>query len=330
MKKNQRGSHDDLSFGRDVIKKEILALKGLADSLDESFQQAVDLIFQCSGRVIVTGIGKAGIVGQKISATLASTGCPSYSIHPVEAIHGDLGRMVEGDVVLALSNSGETEVVDLLPAVKRMGVKIIAVTGNAESTLAAHADIVLAIGNIEEPCPLGLAPSASTTAMLAMGDALALAVARKRKFDKERYALYHPGGDLGRRLLKVEEVMRGLDQCAVVKVSVTVVEALSKVDSVPGRAGAVVVTGKDGRLLGIFTDGDLRRRVREDTSFLSKSIRSVMTADPKCVRVGSLAQEAAKILKDYRIDELPVVDEKHRLRGILDVQDLLAVRLIAP
>jgi arabinose-5-phosphate isomerase len=325
-----REALDDVAFGREVIEKEVGALKGLMENVGPSFQQAVDMLLNCKGRVIVTGIGKAGIVGQKISATLASTGTPSYSIHPVEAVHGDLGRIVEGDVVMALSNSGETEVVELLPAVKRMGVKIIAVTGNAESTLAAHADVILSLGSIEEPCPLGLAPSASTTAMLALGDALALTVARKRNFDKERYALYHPGGDLGRKLLRVEEVMRGLDQCAVVEADVSVVEALARVDSVPGRAGAVVVTERNGRLLGIFTDGDLRRRVREDTAFLSKPIRSVMTADPKCVRVGSLAQEAARILKDHRIDELPVVDAEHRLCGILDVQDLLAVRLIAP
>jgi arabinose-5-phosphate isomerase len=325
-----RDALDDVAFAREVIAGEVRAIEGLAERIGASFRAAVDMLYQCPGRVIVTGIGKAGIVGQKISATLASTGTPSYSIHPVEAVHGDLGRVVEGDVVLALSNSGETEVVELLPAVKRMGVKIIAVTGNSQSTLAAHADIVLELGMIEEPCPLGLAPSASTTAMLALGDALALTVARRRNFDKERYALYHPGGELGRKLLKVEEVMRGLDQCASVQGDATVVEALAKVDSVPGRAGAVVVTGPDGRLLGIFTDGDLRRRVREDTGFLNKPIRSVMTANPKCVRVGSLAQEAAKILKDHRIDELPVVDAEHRLCGMLDVQDLLAVRLIAP
>jgi len=186
----------------------------------------VELLFGCTGRVVVTGIGKAGLIGQKVSATLASTGTPSYSLHPVDAIHGDLGRIVEGDVVLALSNSGETEVVQVLKAVKRMGAKVIAVTGNPQSTLARQADVVLDIGQIEEACPLGLAPSASTTAMLALGDALALAVANRRKFDKERFALYHPGGEIGRRLMKVEEVMRGLDRCAVVSGDMTVSAAL--------------------------------------------------------------------------------------------------------
>lgn len=320
----------DLKFAREVIASEVKALTGLLEHVGDSFQKAVDILFECSGRVIVTGIGKAGIIGQKISGTLASTGTPSYSIHPVEAIHGDLGRIVEGDVVLALSNSGETEVVELLPAVKRMGVKVIAITGKLDSTLAAHADIVLPLGKISEPCPLGLAPSASTTAMLALGDALALTVARKRNFDKEQYALYHPGGDLGRRLLKVEEVMRGLDQCATVNEGVTVVEALAKIDSVKGRAGAVIVIGRGGVLRGIFTDGDLRRHVRGDVSFLRKPIRAVMIAKPKRVRLGSLAQEAANILKTYRIDELPVVDDKNRLCGIVDIQDLLTVRVIAP
>ncbi len=172
---------DDLAFGRAVIESEMRALQGLAKRLDGAFQRAVDMLFGCTGRVVVTGIGKAGLIGQKISATLASTGTPSYSLHPVDAIHGDLGRIVEGDVVLALSNSGETEVVQVLKAVKRMGARVIAVTGNPQSTLAKQADVVLDIGTIEEPCPLGLAPSASTTAMLALGDALALAVANRQE-----------------------------------------------------------------------------------------------------------------------------------------------------
>jgi len=319
---------DDLAFARMVIGSEVRALQGVAKRLDEAFQRAVGMLFGCTGRVVVTGIGKAGLIGQKISATLASTGTPSYSLHPVDAIHGDLGRIVEGDVVLALSNSGETEVVQVLKAVKRMGARVIAVTGNPRSTLAKQADVVLDIGTIEEPCPLGLAPSASTTAMLALGDALALAVANRRKFDKEQYALYHPGGELGRKLMKVEEVMRGLDHCAVVRGSATVKEALARVDRVPGRAGAACVTDRAGRLIGIFTDGDLRRRVREDTAFLQGPISAVMTRNPKHIRLGSLAHEAAAILKKHRIDELPVADEHGKLCGIVDVQDLLEVGLM--
>jgi len=319
---------DDLEFARDVIQSEMRALQGVADRLGGSFQRAVDVIFACTGRVIVTGIGKAGLIGQKISATLASTGTPSYSIHPVEAVHGDLGRIVEGDVVLALSNSGETEVVELLPTVKRMGATIIAVTGDPASRLAKHADVVLDIGRIEEPCPLRLAPSASTTAMLALGDALALTVARRRKFDKEQYALYHPGGEIGRNLLRVEEVMRRLDQCAYVRAGATVIEALERIDRTPGRAGAVCVTDDAGRLVGIFTDGDLRRRVRQDTTFLKGSMSAVMTRNPKSIKSGGLAHEAANILKKHKIDELPVVDDDGKLCGVVDIQDLLAVGLL--
>lgn len=321
---------DDLTFARKVIDAEICALQSVRDRLGKPFADAVEALLGCKGRVVVTGIGKAGIIGQKVSATLASTGTPSHSLHAVDAVHGDLGRIVEEDIVLMLSNSGETEVVELLPAVKRIGARIIAITGKADSTLAKHADIILDIGVIAEACPLGLAPSASTTAMLALGDALALTVAHRRKFNKEDYALYHPGGDLGRRLLKVDEVMRGLDQCAHIGGDATVIQALERIDATPGRAGAVCVTDAAGILTGIFTDGDLRRRVRQDPAFLKGPISAVVTRNPKRIRLGSLAQEAAKILKAGRIDELPVVDAEGRLCGIVDVQDLLAVRLIAP
>lgn len=320
----------DLTFAREAVEAEIRALHGVIDRLGPAFGRAVDLLLNCTGRVVVTGIGKAGIIGQKVSATLASTGTPSHWVHPVEAIHGDLGRLAEGDVVLALSNSGETEVVELLPAVKRMGAAVIALTGNAQSSLARHADIVLDIGPVEEACPLGLAPSASTTAMLALGDALALAVARRRRFDKEQYALFHPGGDLGRKLMKVEEVMRGPELCPRIVGDATVADALARIDDIPGRAGAICITDPEGRLLGIFTDGDLRRRVRQDPAFLKGPLSAVMTRNPKRIRVGRLAQEAAQVLKRHRIDELPVVDDQDRLCGIVDIQDLLAVRVIAP
>ncbi len=326
---------DDAGFARQVLESEIQALQGLLPRLDEGFPEAVDMLLACRGRVIVTGIGKAGLIGQKISATLASTGTPSYWLHPVEAVHGDLGRIVKDDVVLALSNSGETEVIELLPAVKRIGARIIAVTGGSESTLAQHADVVLTIGPIQEACPLGLAPSASTTAMLALGDALALTVARRRDFDKEQYALYHPGGELGRKLLKVDEVMRGLDQCPRVSPETPVTDALNLITTLvaqtSGRApGAACVVDVEGRLVGIFTDGDLRRHLRQETKFLKGPISAVMTRNPKFVRLGSLAHEAAKILQDHKIDDLPVVDADGKLCGIVDVQDLLAVRLIAP
>jgi len=318
---------DDLVFARQVLSTEVAAICGLSKRLDDSFGEAVELLLACRGRVVVTGIGKAGIIGQKISATLASTGTPSHSLHPVEAVHGDLGRIVRDDVVLALSNSGETEVTALLPAVKRIGARIIAVTGNASSTLARHADVVLDIGPIEEACPLGLAPSASTTAMLALGDALALTVARRRHLKEEDYALFHPGGELGRRLMKVEEVMRSPDDYACVTPDVTVRAALARS---PKRAGAVCVLDDAGRLVGIFTDGDLRRRLVEGAELLDAAIAGVMTRSPKRIRLGRLAQEAAKIMEDAQIDELPVVDESDVLRGVIDIQDLLLHRLLSP
>ena len=326
------GESADIAFAREVVDAEISALNGLRSRLGESFHKAVGLLLSCRGRVVVTGIGKAGIIGQKISATLASTGTPSYSLHPVDAIHGDLGRIAPEDVVIALSNSGETEVVELLPSLKRIEARVIAVTGNAASTLAKHADVVLDMGPIEEACPLGLAPSASTTAMLVVGDALALAVARRRGFNKEQYALYHPGGELGRTLLKVDKVMRGLDQCPRVGPDTSLTDAFAQITNTPGRAGAVCVVDEDGRLVGIYTDGDLRRHHVQgrDMSLLKGPISSLMTRNPKSVRLGSLAQEAARILEEYKIDELPVVDADSRLCGIVDIQDLLKVRVIAP
>ena len=328
------GESGDLSFAREVVEAEIAALQGLLSRLGEGFERAVELVLNCRGRVVVTGIGKAGIIGQKISATLASTGTPSYSLHPVDAVHGDLGRVVEDDVVIALSNSGETEVVDLLPSIKRLDAGIIAVTGSPESRLAQHADAVLDIGPIKEACPLGLAPSASTTAMLAIGDALALVVAQRRNFNKEQYAFYHPGGELGRKLLKVDiPVMRGLEQCPCVTPDTSVTDALACITETPGRApGAACVVDETGRLIGIFTDGDLRRYHVQgrDPELLNGPISELMIKDPKSIRLGSLATEAARILAKYKIDDLPVVDADGKLVGILDIQDLLEVRVIAP
>ncbi len=332
-----RNNGGDLDFAREVIQSELDALKGLIECLDAQFCEATDALLNCAGRVVVTGIGKAGIIGQKISATLASTGTPSHFLHAVEAIHGDLGRIAADDIVLALSNSGETEVADLVAPAKRIGARIIALTGNPQSTLARHADIVLAIGDIREPGHLGLAPSASTTAMLALGDALALTVAHRRHFDKEQYALYHPGGELGRKLLKVEEVMRGLAECPRVSPDTSVIDALGKVSSLietcPGRAcGAACVVDDEGQLIGIYTDGDLRRFHTEGRDFrlLQGPISELMIRNPKRTRLGSLACEAAEVLQRYKIDDLPVVDAEDKLMGIIDIQDLLAVRVIAP
>ncbi len=327
MKSGHKALSKDIQYGKEVIALEAKALERLVDRVDEGFQRAVDFILQCRGRVVVTGIGKAGIVGQKISATLASTGTPSYWLHPSEARHGDLGRVVKEDVLLALSNSGETEVAALLPFVKKIGAKVIAITGNSESTLARYSDVVLDIGRIEEPCPLGLAPSASSTAMLALGDALALTVLKRRNFGKEEYAFYHPGGELGRKLLPVETVMRSGQANPVVKENCKVTEALKVMTHTQGRPGAVNVVNGRGKLTGFFTDGDLRRRLEQGQGFLRRTIKEVMTRNPKVIRKGSLAAEAYNILKVNKIDQLPVVDEKGVPIGILDVQDLLEVGL---
>lgn len=315
----------DIQYAKKVINLEAQAVSNLVKRLDDNFQKAVDMLCNCKGRIVVTGIGKAGIIGQKVSATLASTGTPSYWLHPSEARHGDLGRVVKDDVVLALSNSGETEVVLLLPYVKKIGARVIAITGNGQSTLGLHSDVVLDIGKIEEPCPLGLAPSASSTAMLALGDALALTVLKKKNLGKEDYAFYHPGGELGRKLLTVEMVMRTGEANPVTKEDSPVLEALKIMTYTRGKPGAVSVVDSKGRLAGFFTDGDLRRLLQERQDFLSRPIREVMTRAPKTVKKGSLATEAYRVLRENKIDQLPVTDDQGVPIGIVDVQDLLDV-----
>ena len=326
---------EDLEYGREVIRAEAETLLGLADRLGPAFAQAVEMVLECRGRVVTTGMGKAGIVGEKVSATLASTGTPSLPLHPAEAFHGDLGRIVEDDVVLAISNSGETEeIVRLVPEVKKIGARIIAVTANRDSPLARYADVVLELGRIDEACPLGLAPSCSTTAMLALGDALALAVLKRRNFSKEDFARYHPAGDLGRQLLTVEEVMRTGERFPVVREGTTVGEALRAIARSTERsgsvAGSVAVVDGEGRLVGIFTDGDLRRHLQgQGPGLLKRPIEEVMTPGPRLfIRGGRLAAEALRIMAEHQIDDLPVVDEDFHPLGNIDIQDLLQVGLV--
>lgn len=316
---------EDIKFAKEVLELEALAVRNLAEAIDDSFQAAVDLIFGCRGRVVVTGIGKAGIVGQKISATLASTGTPSYWLHSAEAIHGDLGRVVKEDVVLALSNSGQTEVVLLLPHVKKIGAKVVSITGDKKSTLALHSDVVLDIGRIEEPCHLGLAPSASSTAMLALGDALALTVFKKRDLNKEDFAAYHPGGDLGKKLITVDMVMRSGDGNPVIPQSSPVAEALKVMTDTRGHPGAVSIVDSDERLCGFFTDGDLRRNLQKGQDFLNGPIKEVMTEEPRTVKTGTLAANVYQLLRENKIDQIPVVDDRGVPVGIVDVQDLLDI-----
>jgi arabinose-5-phosphate isomerase len=302
----------------------------MKEALGDEFSEAVELIMNCSGRVIVSGVGKAGLVGQKISATMASTGTPSYWMHAVEARHGDLGRVVPEDVVLALSNSGETEVVQLLSPLKKLDVPVISITGGHGSTLASYSDIVLSIGDVDEACPLGLAPSCSTTAMLVMGDALALAIFRMRDWTREDYAFYHPGGELGRKLINVSEVMRRGDRNPVIDQDATLRDALG-VMSGEDSPGAVSLVDGDGRLTGFFTDGDFRRLMRDSRDVdLERPVSAVMTADPLTITTDTLASEAYNLLKEHKIDQLPVVDDEGRPVGIMDVQDWLEIEQGAP
>jgi len=313
---------------KQVLKIESDAIKELISRLNDEFTKAVDAICKCKGRIVVTGMGKPGIIAQKFSATLSSTGTPSLSLHPADAIHGDLGRVTEQDIVIALSNSGETEeITRLLPIIKKIGSLMIVITGNVNSTIARHSDMVLYAGVREEACPLGLVPTASTTAMLAMCDALAVAVLDRKGFKKEQFALYHPGGNLGKRLLlKVEDIMRKDKANPIVSEDKTVKEVLVAITS--ARAGAAIVIGKDGKISGIFTDGDLRRHIEKEIDLLNKKVKEVMTKTPITIHKEKLAEEALRILQKNKIDEIPVVDEKGFPAGIIDVQDLLKAGLV--
>lgn len=320
-------SQAHIDFAKSVLRHEREAIANLEQNLNaEAFQQAVDIILERvirgHGRVVVTGMGKARLIGQKISATMASTGTPSFDLHAGEALHGDLGRIFDCDVVIALSNSGKTrEVVNLIDPVKTMNCPLIAITGNEDSPLAKHADLVLCIGRVAEACPLGLAPSTSTTTMLALGDALALTVQKARDFKKEDYAKFHPAGELGRKLMKVREMMRTGEQAPKIENSAKVKQAV--VMTAQSRAGAVTVVDERGALVGVFTNGDLRRHLALDGDILDKVIGEVMTPDPKKIGPERLASEAFQILKRYEIDELPVVDDNNCPVGLIDVQDFL-------
>jgi len=328
------GPNGDLQTAGKTLRAEGQAIAALADRLDDRFVQAVDLLLACRGQVVLTGIGKAGIVAQKISATLASTGTPSIFLHPVEALHGDLGRLGPGDVVVALSHSGATdELVRLLDHVKRRGAALVAITGTADSPLARHADVAVCYGPVEEACPLGLAPTVSTSCMLAVGDALALAVMRRREFTPEEFAAFHPAGDLGRRLLKVEDAIffRPGEGLNVVSDAGTLGEALAAAEKQIGRrSGAMLLVDSAGRLSGILTDADLRRLLVRagGTDVLARPVRELMTRDPIRIRTGELASEALAIIHRHRIDELPVVDAEDRPAGVIDVQDLLGLETL--
>jgi arabinose-5-phosphate isomerase len=319
---------DILASVQSVLKSEadaLAALPALCESQRAAVEQACELIRGCQGRLVVTGIGKAGHIGTKLSATFASTGTPSFVLHPAEARHGDLGMVQEQDVVLALSNSGSSEeVIALLPNFARIGVPVIALVGRTDSPLAQHARVVLSIGRVVEACPLGLAPSTSTTAMLALGDALALTVQRMRAFTPEQYARFHPGGALGRKLMTCAETMRTGERVAAVAPDTPLVDCLRAIGK--ARAGSVVLVDAQRRLLGICTDGDLRRclaSAADPAALLRGPVRAAATMPCRSIRSDELLQSALRLCAAKKINELPVVDAQGVLVGLLDLQDLV-------
>jgi arabinose-5-phosphate isomerase len=304
-----------------VLEIEAQAVAELADRLDESFDRAVDLLTECKGRVVVTGMGKSGIICQKIAATLSSSGTPAYFMHPAEALHGDLGMIVGGDVVLAVSNSGETaELVRLLEMIRRLGVTIVALCGDPDSTLARHADVTLDVGVRREAGSLGLLPTASTTAALAMGDALAVACCEQRGFSMDDFARYHPGGTLGRRLLQVKQLMHTGVGIPAVTEDASMTQAVGTMSE--KKLGMTCVVDASGRLTGILTDGDLRRRMLRVGAPLDGTAREAMTRDPATIGPEALATEALRIMEERKITSLPVVDEDRKLLGVIQIHDL--------
>ena len=311
---------------KEVLAIEAAAIQSLIPRINGQFTQVVQMILACKGRVIVTGMGKSGLIGKKIAATLASTGTPAFFLHPAEGIHGDLGMVTSDDIVLALSNSGETtEVVAIIPAIKRIGALIVAMCGSVQSTMVKNADVFLDVTVECEACPLGLAPTASTTAALAMGDALAVALLSERKFTPEDFALFHPGGSLGRKLLlTVEDVMHSGADNPVVTIEKTVKEALFVITA--KGLGVTNVVDKDGKLLGIITDGDIRRGLERGHEFLDKTVDTLMTKTPRTITPDKLAVQALNMMEKNSprpITVLPVVDKHHCSIGIIHLTDLL-------
>ncbi len=309
-----------------VLRMEAEAIMDLIPRVDAHFDAAVEMILACQGRVVMTGMGKSGIIAHKIAATLASTGTPAIYLHPAEGIHGDLGMVTGADVVIALSNSGETgEVLNILPSLRRIGAKLIAMVGKADSTLAENSDVVLDVGVKKEACPLGLAPTSSTTAALAFGDALAMALMGKRHFTSNQFAVFHPGGSLGRKLLlTVADIMHSDDENPLVCGEATVQEALFVITD--KGLGAVSVVDGDKKMIGLLTDGDIRRGLSKGVDFLNRPVTELMTRSPKSITGDKLAAEALHLMESNKpkpITVLPVVDGENHVVGLLHMTDLV-------
>jgi arabinose-5-phosphate isomerase len=322
-----RSAADRLAYAREIIRAEAAALEQVAQRLGDSFLQAVDLCHRCPGRIAITGTGKSADVGQKIAGTLNSTGTRAYVLDATRAVHGDLGMVHPNDVALVLSYSGESdEIVRLLGPLRQLALALVALTGNGQSTLARQADVALVVGPLEEACPLGLAPSTSTTAMIAVGDALAFVLSRLRDFTHEDFARFHPAGSLGRKLVKVETVMRRGDELRLASCDETVRAVFARSGRRGRRTGAVMLTDAAGRLCGLFTDSDLARlfEQRRDAA-LDRPIAEVMTPDPITVPQGTRVADAVEILRVRKISELPVVDPQGQPIGLLDITDVIGL-----
>ena len=331
IKKEKDGSAKHLALARKVFDIELAALRAVRAQLDDAFSRATDLLvstLRARGKIIVVGIGKSGNVGQKISATLTSTGSTSVVLNPVDAMHGDLGIVNDGDVVLALSYSGESEeLLNLLPALKRFSVKIIALTGSPKSSLARHCDLVLNVRVPKEACPFNLAHTSSTTAMVVLGDALAMAVLQARGFKQQDFAKFHPSGAIGRAMLaRVRDIMRTGDRNAVAIEALTVKDALMVMTH--AKSGSLSIVNKRGKLVGVFTDGDFRRHMAANNNLLDQPVANVMTHHPVCVREDALAAEALKIFNERTIDDLIVVNSRKEPVGLVDSQDLPKFKLM--
>lgn len=328
MKNSLLISEHALELGREVLRIEAEAVSALAQRLDASFLAALNLILNCSGRVIVSGMGKSGHIARKIAATLSSTGTPAYFVHPGEASHGDLGMITPADVIIALSYSGESqELMTIVPVIKRQGAKLISLTGKPASSLALAADVHLNGAVDKEACPMGLAPTASTTAALALGDALAVALLDAKGFSAQDFARSHPGGSLGRRLLThVRDVMRSGERVPKVGAQAMLSDALLEISR--KGVGMTAVVSDDDSVLGIYTDGDLRRTLAKNLDFNRTSVQSVMSSQPRCISPDALAAEAVQLMEEHNINQLLVVDAAQKLVGALNMHDLLHAKVI--
>jgi arabinose-5-phosphate isomerase len=322
---------EQLRAAREIVRREAAGVWRVSYRLNSHFCEAVKLLFTCKGCAIVTGMGKAGLIGQKIAATLSSTGTRAHFLHPAEAFHGDLGRIHPDDVVLVLTQSGETaEVIQLLPSLRDFGVPLLAITASRLSTVGRAAAVVIELGDLEEVCSLGLAPSTSTTAMLAVGDALALVLSKMRNFQADDFARFHPGGSLGRRLSRVDDVMRPLKECRQAHDALTVREVIVACTRPGRRTGAIMLTNQAGKLTGLFTDSDLARLIeRRDETALDRPIRDVMVARPATVPSGTRVADAIALLANRKFSELPVVDSEGRPIGLVDVTDVVGFEINA-